>query len=158
MNPVQPVTTGASGPQAPAGTGALKSNNSLDPAVSSTGVSLSSTLNITLVNSQVDAMLGAIGGGVQDNKLLRMMIALLILQALLTNDSEQQQGAVASLLDSLGQADGGRRGGTIGLQSATSVVQIQQQSTVLATDQAVVSLTGTGGESGGTGEGLDLTA
>jgi hypothetical protein len=127
-------------------------------ASASSAVAVSSSVNVTMVHTQVDAMLGAIGGGVQDNKMLRMMIALLILQALLTNDQEQQDAAMAGLLDMLGMSSGKRPTQMISLHSATDVVQIQQQSTVLATNQAALSPTATEGDPRDPGSQIDLSA
>ncbi|MEK6798248.1 MAG: hypothetical protein AABZ12_04730 [Planctomycetota bacterium] len=59
-------------------------------------------LAISSVNMQVSQMLSSIGGGVQGDKTLEMMIALLILLALLQQSTTAQQSS-AGLLDTLGR-------------------------------------------------------
>ena len=97
MNPVQPVGNAAAG-VAPA-------QAAQPQAVSSSGTSaqavaqVSSSVSMSVVHTQVDAMLQTIGGGLQDNELLRMVIALLIMQALLAKDGGNQQSAIDGLID-----------------------------------------------------------
>ncbi len=156
MNPVQPVSGGIGGAQQVT---SVQSPASAQPAAGmSSASSISATsVNITMVHSQVDALLNSIGGGMENNKLLRMMIGLLIMQALLSNEQEQQQAAVTGLLDSLGMGAADRQS-SVGIHSATNVVQIQQQSVTLSTSQAVVGSTGAEGDPQDSGSQIDLSA
>ncbi|MCP4247938.1 MAG: hypothetical protein GY778_12895 [bacterium] len=121
-------------------------------------MAVSSSLNVTMVYSQVDAMMSNIGGGIQDNKLLRMMIALMIMQALLAEDGGNQQAGANALMDLLGHSGGSQQSGMVGIRSATNVVQIQQQSAVLMTDQAATAPTATEGDPDSSGNNVDLSA
>jgi hypothetical protein len=109
-----------------------------------------------MVNTHVEAMLQGIGGGLQDNQMLRMVIALLILQALLAKDGGSQQSAIEGLINLIGM--GGQRTQSVSMHSATNVVQIQQQSTVLMTGQAAVGATGAEGDPNASGEQIDVSA
>lgn len=92
IQPIQPMIIGPSG-----GAG------SVSPAQGSTGGSgataaVSSTmagqsLQISNVNISVGQMLQGIGGGVENDKILQMLIALMILMALLQNLQQQQGGS-----------------------------------------------------------------
>ena len=118
---------------------------------------MSSTTSVTMINTQVDAMLESLGGGLQDNQLLKMVIALMILQALLAKDGGSQQAAIEGLLNVLGVV-AGRGSQAVSLQSATNVVQIQQQSTVLLTSHAALTPDSAKGDPQEPGENLDMTA
>lgn len=155
MNPVQPVGPSPTGAVPTQGVQAAPVSV---PGTSATAVSaVSSSLSISMVHTEVDAMLQAIGGGVQDNQLLRMVIALMILQALLAQDGGSQQAAIDGLLDVL-RTGTGQRTAAMSMHSATNMVQIQQQSTVLMTGQAALATTGAEGDPSGPGERMDLSA
>ena len=158
MNPIQPVTSGLGETRQLSGAQQAQNTQQTSSLPTTGGIAVTNSINITMVQSQVDVMLNSVGGGVQDNEMLRMIIALLIMQALLTNDQEQQQAAITSLLDSLGGGGNGRSANTLQMQSATNVIQIQAQSTVLATNQAALSPTSTGSDSQDTGSNVDLSA
>ncbi len=162
MNPVGPVNNGVGG-----GTPIQRPNtNAVDGAQTSNmaATSASSQMSVTSVNMQVSSMLQNIGGGLQDNQFLQAVIALIILQAMLANDGGNQQSAIQDLVNLLGAGQGQGRGSqqTLSFQSATNIVQIQQQSAMLATPQAVVGANDVSGDpSNGTanqGGELDLRA
>ena len=108
MNPIQPVGDSAAGVTAPRAdrTAEMAGTSQAKATQVSTAMEVSSTLNVTMVYSQVDAMLSNVGGGVQDNKLLRMLIALMIMQALLAQDGGNQQSGANALMDLLGLSGG----------------------------------------------------
>jgi len=132
---------------------------------------MSSQVSVTSINMQVSNMLQNIGGGLQDNQLLQAVIALLILQSMLSQDGGSQQSTIQNLVDILGSGLGSGQGQgsqqTFSMQSATNVLQIQQQSTTLSTNQAVVGANGVSSDSSGSvasggtpdrGGEIDLTA
>ena len=55
------------------------------------------TSAITQIHSAVSQLLQSVGGGVENDKMLRMLIALLILLALLDNSQPQAEGAQNAL-------------------------------------------------------------
>ena len=71
----------------------------LSPATSG---GIGSTQGVVDVNSAVTELLQSVGGGVEDDKLLRMLIVLMILLALFEN----QQTHPAGSNDALGAASG----------------------------------------------------
>ena len=163
MGPVQPVGTSISGTQqTPVTNQVTPSPTTATASVGAAGATTSTTtvssVRATSVYAQVDAMLAAVGGSVQNNELLRMIIGLLILQVLMGADGGGQESAAGALLGMLAQADAGRQGGVASLHSATNVVQIQQQSTVLTTSQAVLSPTATEGGPNNPGSQVDVEA
>ena len=159
MSAIQPVADNVPGgspfrPTAPTQPSAASQTAA---AATSTAV-VSSSLNVTMIHTHVDAMLAAIGGEAQNNQLLRMMIALLILQALLGNDGGNQQAGASALLDLLGQTGANRHSEMVSLHSATNVVQIEQQSEVVMTSQAPLAPTATEGDPDNSGREIDLSA
>ncbi len=75
--------------------------------ISSTQSSVSS-ISALSISSNVSQLLNSIGGGVQDNKMLELMIALMIIMALLgQQQGGTSQGSEASALDRLGGASTG---------------------------------------------------
>jgi hypothetical protein len=118
---------------------------------------VSCSTSVTMVNTQVAAMLNTIGGGLQHNELLRMMIALMILQALLSQDGGNQKAAMEGMME-LFRAATGQRTTTVSLHSATNVVQLEQQSTVLMTGQAALAPTTTEGDPNSSGDQIDISA
>ncbi len=163
MGPIQPVGTSISGTQqAPVANPVTPSPTTASAPAEAAGAATSTTMvssvSATSVYAQVDAMLAAVGGSVQDNQLLRMIIGLLILQVLMGADGGSQESAAGALLGMLGQAGTDRHGSVASLQSATNVIQIQQQSTVLTTSQAVLSPTATEGDPNNPGSQVDVEA
>ncbi|HUU85429.1 MAG TPA: hypothetical protein VM243_18170 [Phycisphaerae bacterium] len=163
MEPIQPVDASVSGiHQTPASNNARPSSKagavSAGATNTATSVATISSTSATSIYSQVDTMLAAVGGGVQDNQLLRMIIGLLILQVLMGVDGGNQQAGGAAMLDSLGLAGGNRDAGVAGLRSATNIVQIEQQSATLLTSQAVLAPTATDGDPDNPGSQVDLEA
>ena len=91
---IQPIQPTGIGPSSQAG--AISMNISTPNANGSQSVGntrlLGRSAQISNINIAVSKMLQDIGGGVQDNKVLQLLIALLILMALLQNLSQQGGG------------------------------------------------------------------
>ena len=90
-----------------------------------------STTSLLQVQSSVQVMLQSIGGGVEDDQNLKMLIGLLILMALLQNP-EQSESSFQRSLDALGQLGGGASGGgqvgfSFEFQQTTSITMISEQ-------------------------------
>lgn len=131
-------------------------------AGASSTTSMTSSTSAMMIHSRVDEFLSSFGSELQSDQQLRMIIGLLILQALLGNDrkeSDVQGGELmtASLVASM--LDGGKNEAAI--ISETNIVQIQQQSTLVMTDQAIQTLADDGSSIGGEdspGSRLDVTS
>jgi len=103
IQPIQSAVIGLSG-----GTGAVSPNQSASGNGAISGVNstmVGQSLQITNVNMSVGQMLQGIGGGVENDKGLQMLIALMILMALLQNMQQQQGGSSGS--SSQGSGGGG---------------------------------------------------
>lgn len=128
------------------------------PASSAMGEPSSLAQTAISVQSKVDMLLQSIEPSLGADQQLRMIIALLILNALLGRNDERSGGGaelagLASGLDTLGS-----RRTECAMFSATNIIQIQHQSTLVYTEQAVHSI---GDEAGGGGSSdaprLDVT-
>lgn len=89
----------------------------------------SSMQAIGQVFSEVTDLLRSIGGGVENDKLLRMLVALMIIMALLDRGSgtgDSTQGAGAPL-----DAGGDGRSQYVGIFSSSTTISIQQTSTTV---------------------------
>jgi len=90
-----------------------------------------STTSLVQVQSSVQVLLQSIGGGIEDDQTLKMLIGLLILMALLQNP-EQSASSFQRSLDALAQLGGGASGGgqvgsSFEFQQTTSITMISQQ-------------------------------
>lgn len=156
----QPVSTSSGAGRAAAATtsGAEQQN----PAGEGLTVGSSSSLVMTAVSvqAQVDGFLQSFGSELAGDQQLRMVIALLILQALMRQqrDEGDVQGGEMAVLNAAAEALGRRPSYTV--FSETNIIQMQHQSTLLITDQAVQTLDGSasGGGQVSTGENLDVNA
>ena len=167
MDPVQPVSTSYTGAAAPVqsqsgalspGAGVVAGGEIAQAGIqTSSAVSItSSSTSISMVYSQVDMMLGNVGIDLQDNQVLRMIIALMILEALLAQDGGNQQAGGVGLLAGIGQQSSSMAS-FLSIQSETNVVQIQQQSSALSSGQAIQSIGLGAGESDTNGSRLDTS-
>ena len=99
----------------------------------------SSVTRVSQVHQEVNAFLGTLGGNLQDNEMLRMMLALLILNALLNQDdgsTSRNQRAGAAALELLGRMGGSQE--VMHYQSSYSAVQVDyQQSSYVVGSQSV---------------------
>ena len=129
------------------------------PAASEAGIS-QLTVTASMVHSRVETFLASFDEALPSDQQLRMMIALLILQALLGKEDDQPMSKAAELAGiAVGLEVLGRRPDPA-IISATNIIQIQHQSTLVYTEQAVQTLTESGGHSGGqdaTGARLDVS-
>jgi hypothetical protein len=109
-----------------------------------------------MVYSRVDSLMNSVGLDLQNNQLLRMIIAFMIMQALLGQEDGNQQTRGADILGAgLGQTQSNAT--FLSMQSETNTVQIQHQSSLLSTAQAVQSL-GTAAEDTSQGGQVDTVA
>ena len=141
----------ASASQAAGGSGA-------SGVLSAGGVSAQSTLSqITQVNSQVDAFLGSVGINLQNNQMVRMIIALLILELLMGQDGQggKQQSGSASALSQLSTAGDSSR--LFMFHSTTSVYRSEYHASELSGGLAVQSSASTAGDGAASGR-LDMSA
>ncbi len=127
---------------------------------SMTSVSTTSTTTAQSVDARVGEFLESFGSEIQSDQQLRMIIGLLILQALLSGDRKEgdvqggEMNIAAMMADMLANKQ------DAGIISQTNIVQIQQQSSLVVTDQAVQTLAGDGSSVGGEdspGSRLDVT-
>lgn len=138
MEPIPPINTAASRPPAglgsslgPSGSGSAEATASLAQLNGATGTS--STTAITQIHQAVTQMLQSVGGGVEDDKVLKMLIGLLILLALLQEwygATESPQDALARLGEGTGQSGAASlyfSSTTITLEQTTTTVVLQTQ-------------------------------
>lgn len=133
MGPISAIgTTGTSMPR-------QVTNTTAPSGASGTGSIATTSMAVSRVNSSVAQMLQNIGGGIEDNKMLRMLIAALVLLALL---EEAQAGGDngTNLLSGLGEGQGSRSQ-YVGIFSSSTTVSIEQTSTTIffASDAAAIA-------------------
>lgn len=144
IQPIQPMIIGPSGGAGSVSPtpGAAGSSGSTSP-VSSTMVGRS--MQISNVNMSVGQMLQGIGGGVENDKVLQMLIALMILMALLQNLQQQQGGSSGS--SSQGSSNGGGLDASQFLgQTMSSSSMSFEQSTIAFSNMTVTGAYQTTGE------------
>ena len=113
--PMPDTVRGAATPGAATNEGAVASSN-----VSSRAIAM------TKVHSEVAQLLQSVGGGVENNQLLRLLIAAMILLALLTGSENEGQTENQSL-SSLG-ARGADRSQYVGIFASSTTITIEQTS------------------------------
>lgn len=123
---------GQSSPRAALATGAA------DQVASTSSI----TSMASMVQYRVDELLSSFGSQMSGDQQLRMIIALLILNALLGKDKDQPTNKAAELAGLAAGLDGMGRRSEVALFSATHIIQIQHQSTLVYTDQAVQTISG----------------
>lgn len=102
------------------------------------GVAQVGTASTNLINmgGQIGQLLQGVGGGAEDNQMLRMMIGLMILMAVLQGSSSQPQA------DPLGHLMGSGGGGSVGFVSSTSISIEQTSMTVMASPETLAAIQG----------------
>jgi hypothetical protein len=163
VEPVQPVSVSSGGWTRPAGTSAIETAAGAGTVGQSVGLQnesatsiTMSTSNVTTVYSRVDSLMNSVGLDLENNQMLRMILAFMIMQALFAQeDGNQQMRGFEMLGGGLGQMES--HASFLSMQSETNVVQIQHQSSTLSTAQAVQSL-GSDGSEGSEGGRLDTVA
>lgn len=155
IQPIQPTGIGQS-----SGAGAISMNtftaSANGPQSAGNTTSLGRSTQISNINMAVSKMLQDIGGGVQNNKVLQLLIALLILMALLQNMT--QQGG--------GQSGGFSGGDGSSEQDAAQLLSHTMSSNSITIEQTSISITNSfsgtydasGGQSQSTGQQLDVGA
>ena len=107
-------------------------------------------------------MLESIGGGVQNNRLLQAVIVFLIIQALLARDVDSQKDAVDELIDLLGNMTGRASHHSLSMQSSSTIIRTQYDSSAHATYQALTVSPGAPSQgsdaSGPTDKEVDISA
>lgn len=138
MQPIQPAGTGGVTPNQPRqnveAAGSMQQSNAASVTMSNTSI------KITSVDMQVGQMLGNIDPSLANNQFLKMMIALMIMEALLSNDGGSQQSGQAALKAFEQFASSSSNASFLTIESSTNTVQIQQQSTRLDTVEAVQTM------------------
>ena len=153
MGPISGITGGAGyqpwNIQPSASTAADSLRAAGGAGVLGTGASGSTTSaqSVTEVYASVTQMLQSIGGGVEDDKLLRLLIALMILMALFENQQEQQRAGTEAL-QALGTNGGG--GQSIGIYSSSTSISIEHTQTTIIWGDTYGSNGGSQADPGGT--------
>jgi hypothetical protein len=96
--------------------------------------------SMTMMREQVGGMLGGIDPRLMNNEYLKLLIAAMIMNALLSEDGGANQSGGQGMLQSLEGLTGGRNNALfMSLETSTNSVQIQQQSVRLDSVQAAQS-------------------
>ena len=134
MTPVNPAASAPAAqpvmPQAPA-PAAPASGSAGEALVSSSSSSLSltasSSSSVTMISEEVGGMLGGISESLADNEMLKMIIALLILQAM-NGDSKGLEETLGMLGQALGGSGGGGSSSSVMMMSSSSAVSMSLSS------------------------------
>ena len=110
--------------------------------------------SVTAINSMVADLLQSVGGGVENDRMLRMMIVLLILLALMQNQQGNSDQTSAMLQALNGGGNNGESIQMISLYSSSTTISIQHSITTTMTGGTSY----TGGESQETPTQLDVVA
>lgn len=130
--------------------------------VAGASASLSSSTAIMSVQSSVTQMLQSVGGGIENNEALRMLIATLIVLAMLQEllKDDEAGGKQSSSMQLPGQGNG-NRSAFVGLYYSSSTVSYQQSTTTVLSVGGSQTLSGTAGQSPSgvedPGSGLDVS-
>ena len=139
-------STGATGAQAPQANSPAQSTSvpSASPQAGGTG-----TLDTQQIFQAISDLLQGLGGGLENDQLLRMMLGLMILSALLQQDQEQNSGLWGGLANGLltPQQSLGESG-----------TQMYYSSTTISVTQTVAYLGSAESLMGGEGGTVDLSA
>lgn len=164
MQPISQVLIGSAGIAQPTvgqggGLGAAPA-----PTISTAGqtqsVSMSSTsqsLAITRVDSQVAQMLQSIGGGLENDKTLQMLIALILLIALLEGSKDAAQSGGDAMQSLSGGSQDSGRAQAFSMFSSSTIISFQQTSITLMSSFSFSSSMDTTGAAP-VGDQLDATA
>ncbi len=141
------------------GGGTASTGTQASAAGAITGGTPSLSQSAISVQTQVDDLLASFGPELAGDQQLRMIIALLILQALLGRDEDNTSHKATELAGLAANLDSFGRPSQIALFSETNIVQIQHQSTLVYSDQAIQTTTeGELGGGGASGSRLDVKA
>lgn len=124
-------------------------------APTTAGGVLTGSQSINNVSFAVSSMMQSIGGGIQNDKMLRMMIALMIIMALLEQQQgESQQGADSG--EQLGNGTNGQ-GVSFSLYSSSTTITTQESVVIYGADASQAYGGQSQGDAGQGGE-VDLSA
>lgn len=166
MGPISALNNWSPGdfrrPQAPA----APSGGSTHPGAIGDGVYLRSSavagrsVGMLTINTQVAQLLQSIGGGVQNNQSLQLMIALLILLALLQQPQRSQRTAADAWIDLLGRGAAGLQRFSGFTSQMTSSTSISFEQTSIAVELTLGSgiIDGPSAGQPGAGSELDISA
>ncbi len=122
----------------------------------------SSSMSVSTVSQQVGVFLEELSPQLADNEYLKLLIAAMILQALLSEDGGAQQTAQAGLkaLEYLAGSKQSAMYVSMSIESSTTSVQMQQQAAEVYTNSAVQATSNTGEGQGGQAAGgqVDVSA
>ena len=108
MGPIPPINLGSTSNMAPIRSASTPAGAGVGaPAGTPTAGVVGGGSAITSLVSQVSQLLSSLGGGLQNDKMMRLLIALIILMAIL-NDQSGQEDQQAPSLSLLGQNGGGQ--------------------------------------------------
>lgn len=153
---IQPVQSAVIGPSG--GTGAVSPQSGVSIGSGNNSISratmVGQSVRMSNVNISVGQMLQGIGGGVENDKVLQMLIALMILMALLQNVQQQQGGSSQ-----------GSSGGSLdtaqflnSLASSNSSMSFEQSSVTLSSMTVAGAYQTTGEQPQSTGQQIDTPA
>lgn len=97
-------------------------------SMSSSFSSMSQSMAITRVHSQVAQMLQSVGGGLEHDKTLQMLIATILLMALLEASQKDTQGTAETLQALGGGGQGSGQSQSLSLYASYTSISIQQTS------------------------------
>lgn len=151
MGPIQPLDIGRPGwldRASTIGDGASVGGTGLPGATPPASLVAGQSISALSVSSSVSQLLTSIGGGVENNKMLELMIALLIIMSML--DQQRGSGGGSDALSKLGGMGSGMSSSGIAYSSMSySSTVISTQYTSLSYTQLQVNQIGAGGEAGG---------
>lgn len=161
MNSISPLgggtpkglhSTGATG-SGPQDTGAVGGRTVGLRSASPSGIGDTSPL--AKLGNQIGQLLQGIGGGLENNKVLQLMIGLMILLTLLEGSAKGGQSA-ADPLSGLGSGDGGR-GAYGSMEASTTSITIEHTSMTM-TASSVETMAASADDGQAQGQNIDLAA
>jgi len=156
MNIVSPVGLNSGGGAASRLPATYETGRSA-PSFGATGAqSTATTSAVTQIHSAVSQMLQAVGGGVQNDKMLQMLIALMILFALL-NDMQKPDTGARDAMAELGSRGGPQQQFVSGYSSSTTI-SFEYTSTTVMFGSSEAYSSGTDAQLASPGGEVDLKA
>ncbi len=128
--------------------------------VSITGVTTSkSCQSLLTIQASVSKLLQTIGGGLDQNEMLKALIALLLLSALLRSNNIEDQTDQQKLQE-LGSGNGsmGQQGQFISFYSSSTSFVMESSSPIIAANQQTSAMTGSGVVSAASVSSIDAVA
>ena len=135
LGPIAPLNVGSSGNAAELSAwmhplrGGLRADTTPIGGAPESSSAIGQTMSLTKVHSEVAQLLQGVGGGLENNKVLQMMIALLVLLALL-DESLGQAGAGSNALGALSRGSA-ERPMLFSASVSSTTIMVQQTSMTL---------------------------